>query len=88
MCLPLPFITCLRRHGFLGGFVDQPTQGYNGNMPSRWVRIVGVWDTGLALLEKGLLVVHLFSLLMAHYTCATSITPLEFFTTGAPLVRH
>ena len=34
-------ITCM------GGFIDQPTQGYNGNMPSRWVRIVGVRDTGL-----------------------------------------
>ena len=33
--------------GFLGGFIDQPTQGYNGNMPSRWVRIVGVRGTGL-----------------------------------------
>ena len=32
---------------FLGGFIDQPTQGYNGNMSSRWVRIVGVWGTGL-----------------------------------------
>ena len=35
------------RRGFLGGFIDQPTQGYNGNTPSRWVRIVGVRDTGL-----------------------------------------
>ena len=42
----------------------------------------------LSLLGKGLLVAHLFSLLMAHYRCATSITPLEFFTNGAPLVRH
>ena len=38
---------CLCRHGFLGGFIDQPTQGYNGNMPSRWDRIVGVRGTGL-----------------------------------------
>ena len=35
------------RRGLLGGFIDQPTQGYNGNMPSRWVRTVGVWGTGL-----------------------------------------
>ena len=42
-----------------------------------------------ALLEKGLLVTHLFSLLMAHYRCATSTTPLDFFSNGsAPLVRH
>ena len=45
--ITLSYITCLRRRGFLGGFIDQPTQGYNGNTPSRWVRIVGVWDTGL-----------------------------------------
>ena len=35
------------RRGFLGGFIDQPTQGYNGNMPSRWVRIVDARDAGL-----------------------------------------
>ena len=40
------------------------------------------------LLEKGLLVAHQFCLLMAHYWCATSITPLVIFTNGAPLVRH
>ena len=45
--LVLLFLTSLRRRGFLGGFIDQPTQGYNGNMPSRWVRIVGVRDTKL-----------------------------------------
>ena len=32
-----------------------------------------------SLLEKGLLVAHLFSLLMAHYRCTTSTTPLDFF---------
>ena len=42
-----PRIACLCRRGFLGGFIDQPTQGYNGNMPSWWVRIVGVRGTGL-----------------------------------------
>ena len=36
-----------RRRGLLGGFIDQPTQGYNGNMPSQWVRIVGVLGSGL-----------------------------------------
>ena len=35
-------VSSLRWRGLLGGFIDQPTQGYNGNMPSRWVRIVGV----------------------------------------------
>ena len=40
------------------------------------------------LLGKGLLVAHQFCLLMAHYWCATSTTPLVFFTNGAPLVRH
>ena len=40
-------IISLCRRGLLGGFIDQPTQGYNGNMPSRWVRIVGVRGTGL-----------------------------------------
>ena len=45
--LTLSYITCLCRRGFLGGFIDQPTQGYNGNMPSRWVRIVGVRSTGM-----------------------------------------
>ena len=34
------------------------------------------------LLGKGLLVAHLFFLLMAHYRCATSTTPLVFFTNG------
>ena len=38
---------CPCRRGLLGGFIDQPTQGYNGNVPSRWVRIVGVRGTGL-----------------------------------------
>ena len=33
--------------GSWGGFIDQSTQGYNGNTPSRWFRIVGVRDTGL-----------------------------------------
>ena len=37
-------IACLCRRGLLGGFIDQPAQGYNGNMPSRWVRTVGVRD--------------------------------------------
>ena len=41
------YISCLCRRGLLGGFIDQPTQGYNGNMPSRWVRIVGVRGSGL-----------------------------------------
>ena len=40
-------ISCPYGRGLLVGFIDQPTQGYNGNTPSRWVRIVGVWDTGL-----------------------------------------
>ena len=40
------------------------------------------------LLGKGLLVAHQFCLLMAHYWCATSTTPLVFFTNGAPLVHH
>ena len=31
------------------------------------------------LLEKGLLVAHQFCLIMAHYWCATSTTPLVFF---------
>ena len=39
--------TFLCRRGFLGDFIDQPTQGYNGNTPSRWARIVGVRDTRL-----------------------------------------
>ena len=39
-------MACLCRCGLLGGFIDQPTQGYNGNMPSRWVRIVGVRGAG------------------------------------------
>ena len=34
-------------HGFIGGFIDQPTQGYNGNMSSRWVRTVGARDSEL-----------------------------------------
>ena len=38
----------------------------------------------LTLLGKGLLVAHLFCLLMAHYRCATSTTTLEFFTNDAP----
>ena len=42
----------------------------------------------LPLLGKGLLVAHLFWPLMAHYRCATSITPLVINTNGAPLVRH
>ena len=37
--------------GSWGGFIDQPTQGYNGNTPSRWVRIVGARDTRLAPAE-------------------------------------
>ena len=51
---------------------------------------VAKWAIALApsLLEKGLLVAHQFCLLMAHYWCATSTTPLVFFTNGAPLVRH
>ena len=40
-------VSSLCWRGLLGGFIDQPTQGYNGNMPSRWVRIVGVRGTGL-----------------------------------------
>ena len=40
------------------------------------------------LLGKGLLMAHWFCLLMAHYQCAISSTPLVFFTNGAPLVRH
>ena len=40
-------ISCPCRCGLLGGFIDQPTQGYNGNMPSWWVRIVGVRGTRL-----------------------------------------
>ena len=47
-CLLISYcFACLCRRGLLGGFIDQPTQGYNGNMPSRWVRIVGVRGTGL-----------------------------------------
>ena len=42
----------------------------------------------LPLLEKGLLVAHQFCLLMAHYWCATSTTPLEYFSNGTPQVRH
>ena len=41
-----------------------------------------------ALLEKALLVAHLFSLVMAHYRCATINTPLVTNSYGAPLVRH
>ena len=41
-----------------------------------------------SLLEKGLLVAHQFCLLMAHYWCATSTTPLVLYTNGAPKVRH
>ena len=42
----------------------------------------GVWansptPTHQPLLGKGMLVAHQFCLLMAHYLCATSITPLE-----------
>ena len=40
------------------------------------------------LLEKTLLVAHLFWLLMAHYRCAITSTPLVTNTNGAPLVRH
>ena len=43
------------------------------------------WQT---LLEKGLLVAHLFLLLMAHYRCTTINTPLVTNSNGAPLVRH
>ena len=42
----------------------------------------------LTLLEKALLVAHLFSLVMAHYRCATINTPLVTDSNGAPLVRH
>ena len=45
-------------------------------------------DSIYALLGKGLLMAHRFCLLMAHYRCAISSTPLEFFTNGAPQVRH
>ena len=45
LCLCFSYLS--RRRGFLRGFIDQPTQGYNGNMPSQWVRIVGVRDTRL-----------------------------------------
>jgi hypothetical protein len=41
-----------------------------------------------ALLEKALLVAHLFSLVMAHYRCATINTPLVTDSNGARLVRH
>ena len=40
-------ITCPLSLSFLVGFIDQPTQGYNGNMPSWWVHIDGVRDAGL-----------------------------------------
>ena len=39
----------------------------------------GLFVLNLALLGKGLLVAHQFCLLMAHYWCATSTTPLVFF---------
>ena len=48
----------------------------------------GVQVLVLALLEKRLLVAHLFLLLMAHYRCATINTPLVTNSNGAPLVRH
>ena len=38
-------VRCPCGRGFLGFFIDQPTHGYNGNMPSRWVRIVGARDS-------------------------------------------
>ena len=41
-----------------------------------------------SLLGKGLLMAHQFWLLMAHYRCAISTTPLEYFSNGAPQVRH
>jgi len=41
-----------------------------------------------ALLGKGMLVAHRICLLMAHYRCATGITPLELNSNGAPPVRH
>ena len=40
------------------------------------------------LLGKGMLVAHRICLLMAHYWCATGITPLELNSNGAPHVRH
>ncbi|XBI59385.1 hypothetical protein VPH35_040463 [Triticum aestivum] len=40
------------------------------------------------LLEKRLLVAHLFLLLMAHYRCVTINTPLVTNSNGTPLVRH
>ena len=40
------------------------------------------------LLGKGMLVAHRICLLMAHYWCATGITPLELNSNGALLVRH
>ena len=40
-------MSCPCGRGLLGGFIDQPTQGYNGNMPSQWVHIVGVRGAGL-----------------------------------------
>ena len=48
--------------------------------------IMDIWE--LALLGKGMLVAHQFCLLMAHYWCATGITPLELNSNGALLVRH
>lgn len=45
-------------------------------------------DANAPLLGKCLLMVHRFCLLMAHYQCAISTTPLVFFTNGASLMRH
>ena len=42
----------------------------------------------LTLQGKGLLMAHWFCLLMAHYQCAISSTPLVYLTNGAPRVRH
>ena len=36
-------------------------------------------ENAKSLLGKGLLMAHQFCLLMAHYWCAISITPLIFF---------
>ena len=62
---------------------------FNGLCPEEFNKISRLENAKeISLLGKGLLVAHQFCLLMAHYWCATSTTPLVFFTNGAPLVRH
>ena len=46
-----PLVQPLYDRGLPGGFIVQLPWGYNGNVTSRWVRIVGVRGPGLGPAE-------------------------------------